>query len=464
MKQYWTLVYLTTFGERRVEIISEAQAFFQRVFLEQNDQMVQRQLVELARSSSDESDRILAEWCLRCAISHQIQLACCRLATKFGEKHRFCTHDLLIFVLDNVRPGRNTDSQPTDYQSLADRILQTFNPDQSSLSTWVDRLVKQRRDIHQFLLEQGVYLASDWGILNDTTIAQLQKILSEFYCRTDAEVRAACQLLRSYHAIYRQDRLKAKLQGRARGKCPPPTPEQQQRIARLLQTWGEPPLPSDELLDALTDMATGVRKYRLYIQAGKMSEELIDPDTLSSTAQNSFWETDEEEFLTRYRQQLLDCLDRSIVHVVNARVQAFENKKTPKARKNGQIKAQQFLKALQLFHDRGLPMGEIARELGIEHKQQYTVSRLLDLTGLRADVRHHTLQLLRDRLRHLAKDYTRYLDPERLQSLDRGLDDLLGEQIDQIIQQAKTRIEQKRPTDSIFAHRLCRYLDRRNAP
>lgn len=469
MEYYWTLIHLTAFGNCCIKTIAEAQAFFERVFWGREGQLsssaVQRELIQWVRHPEENPDRVLAEWCLRCYISHQIHLACQRLATRFGDRYGFSATDLLPFVLDDVPPSQNA---RTEYRSLADRILQTFNPDRSGLTTWIDRQVKQQPDLHRFLLEQGVYLASPWALLNDTKVTQLRRILREFYHRSDAEIDRACELLQAYHDVYRQNRLEEKVKGKGRGKCPSPTAAQLQQIAQLLEEGAEGAiLPEgvadtieiDRLLNRLKRLANNLRQYRLYLKTGRMPEQSLDSDELSQVSDDRAIDTDaeEEEFRTRYCQELRDCLDEAIASVIQMRVRAFEEKKTKQGQHRGQIKARKFLNALQLLHCNGLPMGEIARELGL--KQQSAVSRLLDLKAFRTDVRHQILRLLRDRLHDLAKHY---LDPNDLQTLDRRLDNVLGEHIDAILQQSEDCIRQKRPTDSLFSHRLCRYLDTRN--
>jgi hypothetical protein len=462
MEAYWTFVCLTAFGECQVKSIANAQVFFHRVFLEQHDpisdRIIQQQLIESARSSADNGDRVPAELCLRCLISHQIQLACQRLAKNFGNEHGFCVQDLRPFVLDDVLPSQTMYSQQTDYQSFATRLLQTFDPQRSSLNTWVDLHVRQHPELHRFLLECGVYLASPWGILNETSILQLQKMPSAFYCKLEIDTQSACLLLQAYHSIYRQDRLAMRQNGQRRSQCQPPTLEQLQCIAQLLQSQGYPfPCDPDSVLSQLQNLADDLRQYYISRKTGRVPIKSGDGD-LSSIADHRTTETDDEEaaFLTRYRQQLLACLDEAIIQVTEMRVNIFQNKKTAKAQEKGRYKAQQFLKALELFLCDGISMAEIARQLGL--KGQYSVSNLLELKAFRADVRHYTLGLLRDRILELAAHYT---DPNHLRDLDRHLDHLLGEQIDQILQEAEKRIHQNRPTDSIFAHRLCRYLDKR---
>lgn len=207
--RYWRLVRLNVAGECITGEIIQAREFFRQQFpelagqVEVQDSLIQKQLLQLLHgtlenSCSDARSRPLAECCLRCFISSQIQQTCIRLEDQFGGEHGFTRCDLLPFVLDNVSitGSRVLDrSQPSSYQSLVTKILQTFDPDQSGLAAWTTRLVRHCRELNACLLELGVYLVSDWAILNDTNLRQLQRIFSEFHHFTTLEIQAACILL-----------------------------------------------------------------------------------------------------------------------------------------------------------------------------------------------------------------------------------------------------------------------------
>ncbi|EDX78320.1 hypothetical protein MC7420_8058 [Coleofasciculus chthonoplastes PCC 7420] len=145
---YWTLIRLDPIAGCKREVIPAAKTFCQTQFpqfvYEGNvpDKPIQRQLIQWSRGeeSTDYPEfSTLAQLCLRCFVSRQIEL-------------------------------------------------------------------KQHRELNRFLLEQGVYLISDWAILNDTTPNQLSRIYRDFHHLTDREIQQARILLRSYHSIYRRDR------------------------------------------------------------------------------------------------------------------------------------------------------------------------------------------------------------------------------------------------------------------
>lgn len=463
-------------GQRQIEVIPPAKMFFLASFpefmpqSEVPDTLIQRQLLSWMKESSekttpvfpfpgmrtkgtsDASRNSLAQICLLCFISSQIERVCQKLAAQFGTEHGFSVSDLLPFVLDY--DGRQPLVQ-SSYQSLLHEILQSFNPEQSSLATWTTRLVKQHKELNAFLLEHGVYLVSDWAILNDTRPKQLQRIFSQFYHLTPVEIQQATRLLESYHAVYRAQRLK---QGQAGIKCSSPTTTQLQQMAQRLATQTTQVLSPPILMAQLQEIASRLREYRIHVRGGSIATESLDVsntnkfsnDIPSLEVVDTRDNPDEPtEFLMNYREQFLSCLDQAIAQVTSDRIKTLQ-------RQNHQ-KAHQFLTALQLFHCQDCSMGEIAQVLNLQ--AQFQVTRLLKLKALRADVRQQLLLRLRDRVFQTAQAYT---DIQRLQTLNQQIEAALAEQIDRVIQEAEAEAKTaKRITTSLFAQRLCHYLDTR---
>lgn len=449
--KYWQLVRLDSTGRRRIEEIAAAKAFFCEQFAEQlqqadlPDSAIQRQLMQLRQTQPTEAER-----CLRCYVSNQIVQVCLQLEIQFGKQHGFTCNELLAFVLDDV--GRSERSRQSNYQAFSTTVLQSFDPDRASLNTWVTQLVRRQPELNAFLLQQGVYLISDWAILNDTTPTQLQRIYLEFHSLTQDETDRAMAILQSYHRVYRQDRLNQRQTTRTR-QCLPPNPEQLQRMAEWLQQ-NALTLKPERLLSQLQTMATLLRQYRIYVKGGKLPIASLDrPEIGAVIADREAPEPDEtleakSEFLDFYRQQLLECLDETLKQVIQDRVTALRRKKTPTD--------QVFLTALHLFHCQGKAMGDMAAQLGFQ--AQYQVSRLLKLKELRADVRQRSLQLLTERVLDKAK---KYADPEQLSQLEQQVGAVLEEQIDAVIQQAEAEavVAKNCPLTSPFARRLCHHLD-----
>ncbi len=410
---------------------------------------------------TDTNECYLAEICLRCYISHQIYQVCLDLGTKFGNRNGFTYQDLLPFVLDDeVLLATPTQQQrlrykstQSSYQSLATTVLKTFNPTKGSLNTWVNRYVKQHPELKRFLLQHGVFLISDWALLNDTNSKQLQKILADMYRLTSVEIQQMCELLVSYHAVYRQDRMDQRL-ARATSPCQPPTDEQLTRIAGELQTQSDRILSNKAILNQLSAIATKIRQYRIAAQGGSVSSVSFDRPEIQPMVERSQIPQDDEqiEFIKLYQTQFIECLDKAISQVLNDFIFKLQRKRSSAE--------QSFITALHLFHCQGQSMTQIAPQIGL--KKQYEVTRLLKLNELRVDIRQHLLVMLRDRVLDTAKLFA---DSERLQSLERQVELILDEQISGIIQEAESEAKnpiRDRPLRSLLARRLCRYLYSKN--
>lgn len=468
---YWTLVKIDLGGGSRVDVLPDVQEFFRQQFnprLEQ-DIVIQKQLFHLRKNGINDRSRTLAQLCLRCFISHQIEQVCIHFENQFGEYYGFTRNDLFALVLDDdgntvsdrrlaisEQPEANSQQlsaksyqlKANSYERTAIQILQKFDPERASLATWTVRLVKQHHELNAFLLEQGLCLLSDWAILNDTKPKKLERVLEQFHQLTKQEVEQATGLLESYHAVYRRDRI---LKGQ-KGACEPPTIAQLQQISDILQPQTSRAVPPEVVLTRLSALADRLRQYRISMRGGKPPSQSLDqPDTplLDKLSHDSNQASDDEpqtEFLQTYRQQFLGCLENALEQVVSDRLQAL---KAPKQ--------QTFLTALQLFHCQKLAMGAIAQQIGLKGQSQ--VSRLLKLDELRADVRHWMLQCLRTSIKSTVLNY---VEPEKLDKIDRQIAAALEEQVDDLIQQeqasAKTRKDYV-STRSLFAQKLCKYLD-----
>ncbi len=425
--KYWTLVRIDATGGRKLQVIASAKAFFASAFpdaerFEVPDKLIQRQLLHWMHEENptQEPERsLLAERCLLCFISWHIERVCLQLEAQFGVGHGFTCRDLLPIVLGDDGRGY----QPTSPPFLAREILQSFELTQSGLATWTTRRTKHDKELNAFLLERGVYLVSDWAILNDTRPSQLERILKEFHHLTAIEISQARRLLESYHGVYRVARLQQR-QGGSGGRCATPTTEQLQQIAyHLIPGDGEQkdvistksgssqsPKP-ETVMAQLQQLASRLRQYQIHVRGGSQAikpqgaldkydrilERVPSPHSQNILAP----EDDQTEFLQSYRQQFRVCLDAAVAQVTDARAR--------KLRRQSPQKAEQFLTALQLFHCQGTPMGDIAKQVGLQ--AQYQVSRLLQLKPLRADIRQQLLVMLRDRVLAQAQAYT---TPERL--------------------------------------------------
>jgi hypothetical protein len=474
--RYWTMIGIDAAGKRKSEEIPSAKAFFSTSFPEYTprsevpDALIQRQLLHwmgeaTEQHTQDTNKRFLSELCLVCFISTQIERVCLQLEAQFGAEHGFTFGNLLSRVLDedNRRFRKSTKTPVSSYQSLPQEILQTFNPEQSSLATWTTRLVKHHRELNNFLLEHGVYLVSDWAILNDTNGKQLQRILLQFHQLTSVEIQQANQLLESYHAVYRTQRLKQRKEG-IKGQCLPPTREQLEQIAQCLFTQTSQRFRPETVMAKLQDLASRLREYRIYVRSGSLPTESINTPVSTNTSadRTAFRDfiddrntTDEQtEFLLSYRQKFLACLDQAISQVTEEQVTKLQRKDPDKAQK--------FLTALQLFHCQGMSMGEIAKEVNLQ--AQFHVSRLLKLKAFRSDIQQKFLLILGAQVIDEAKNFT---DPERLETLREKIEEALEDQVKTVVHEAAieaataTGTKNQTTATSLFAERLCCYLDTR---
>ncbi|MBD2771958.1 hypothetical protein [Iningainema tapete] len=453
--KYWRLVRIDAAGNRQILEILPAKAFLASALAEpsQSDvysDNIQQQLLRWVRDAAN-SERAMAERCLLCFISWQIEQVCLQLETQFGAFHGFTCRDLLPYVLDDdgsLKP-------PTSYNCFSREILQSFDPEQSSLTTWTSRRVKQHPALNRFLLECGVYLISDWAILNDTQPKQLARILRDYHSLTPTEIKLSLELLEAYHAVYRADRLQKRSRGGG-GRCTTPTTQQLQQISQRLEGKTNQKLESEIVMRQLQNLANRLRQYRIHVRSGYLLTESLDAagneyntllERIPSSDANS-WDLEEQvEFLESYRPQFQASLDQALTMTIQSRVRQLQRKDEEKARK--------FLTALHLSHCEKVPMAEIAKRLGL--RAQDAVTRLLKLKEFRTDVQQQLLVILRSHVIELALNYS---TPERLATLENEITLALNEQITNLISQAEAEAQSAKniSSRSHFTERLCLQL------
>ncbi|MGB3535507.1 MAG: hypothetical protein WBA13_18565 [Microcoleaceae cyanobacterium] len=455
--KYWKLVKLKISGGYTISEMTDAKVFFTHVFPEVVSQMqiqqhqVESQLMQWVHQSEPKHQSDKAELCLLCLISGEILLVCRHLEERFGTTHGFNCQDLLPFVLDESGTGV---SQTSSYLSFSRQIMQSFDPQQSSLATWTNRKVKFHPELNHFLLERGVYQVSNWAILNDTKPQQLERILSQFHQLTAEEIESHRQILCCYHAVYRNPG------SRKPGKrCQPPTPEQYQKMAEMLCSQYERDCATNFVAVQLLDLANRLREYRIYVRGKYLSTQSLDTGESESwaaripapTASENENETEVSEFLNVYRQQLILGFNASLAEVTNRWVD--------KIKRRDKVKSQQFLQALHLFHCEGKSMGEIAKIIGLQ--AQYQVSRLLKLKSFRAEIRQNLVNELQQRLLDFLKNSNTF-DSERLAEIHQPLVEALDEQINQLMADAESdaHTAKENTTETQFSLKLCSYLDK----
>lgn len=458
--RYWQLIRLDAAGKRIHEEIASAKAFFTQAFpqfltsQDVSDADIHRHLLQWWKSDATHP----AQLCLRCYISSLLEQACIQLETNFGSNYNFTRYDLFPIILNDiiVENSKKEQISNSSYTSVTAEILQTFNPDRSSLSTWTFKLVKQNRELKTFLIERGVYLVTDWAILNDTTCSQLQRIFSEFHHLAELEIKQASILLESYHAIYRRDRRTARKSGNT-GQCRLPTTEQLQQIAYQFYLKTNLKLLDSDVMTQLQNMAERLRQYRIYVRGGSLPTESLDNggENYENIGYTDFTNAEEEqtEFLEFYRQQFVDRLDEALEQVTRTRLSYLQ-------RQNSSI-AESFSSALHLYHCQGLSMGAIAPLIGLQ--AQYQVTRLLKLKQFRADVRQIMLKTLLVSVLDKAIAYTNLAQTK---AYEQQIEVALDEQIAAVIQEVESEdtCAKNGPLKSLFARRLCQKLKNLNVP
>ena len=438
--RYWQLVRLDNSGRCHAQVIPAVQSWLKVTFTnilsdpQSTDKQLQTALVNTYRNQQSSAE--LAQLSLRCYISYQIRFVCIELAQHFGEAHGFTAEDLFPIVLDD-------DGSPApNHHPFSLAILEGYAPDKSQLNTWATRLVKQHPELDRVLLNRGVYRATDWAILNDTSIEKLQRVLTHYHLLSKLEVAAASQLLTQYHQVYRQDRIQQRQQGRSRGRCQPPTQEQLQRMdARR---------PAKVMLAQLKQLAAQLRQYCIHVRDGNLvpyGGDATDwerfsspPDSLSKT------DEDESDFLEAYQQAIPQCLDTALLQVIQAKTAKLQNRTPPKH--------EAYIKGLHLFHCEGISIGKLAVQLEISSQQ---AQRLLDLKRLRADTRHQLILVMQ---KQVQTEALKYVSADHLKQVDRDIEQYLTETVDTIIRDAAREAQRPkgRTARSLFARHLCQVI------
>lgn len=434
--RYWTLHAINGLGQHQPFPLEPIQAFItQPPLADLSDGQIQAHLVDLDRQP------LWAHLSLRCFVSAILFYECLEKAKNFGVNHQFTAEELFPLVMD-PRPSANLHQYPIPPApaSLTTRILETFIPGKSNLSTYTKICLKGWGELKAFLLERGLMEVTDWFLLCDRSPSGLARILTDYsfprrssptaskgsgdtvslITHSPGEVKAAVALLQCFHQVYRQQRRAA---GTYRQRYQEPSPQQLQAMGHRLDRSPE------TVLEDLLALAKILRHYVVYYVPVK-SEDYSDIEP----------EPDPEVQLLY--QHLLPYLQAAVEQVICHRYRHHKNAK----------KRAQYQVALELFFGQSIPTVEIAQRLGIS---QPTVSRLLDLNSLREDVTVEILiQAPRDLLMQL--DPSSPPTPAALEQANAYVEDFLQEMMATDASQAFT--SRNREMDSPFAQAICQTL------
>ncbi|OKH43521.1 hypothetical protein NIES30_24675 [Phormidium tenue NIES-30] len=286
---------MTSAGEYQARLLSQVQDWIQQAFadlLKNTDTQtsnLQKALLDRWRSKTAQAD--LALLSLRCLVSHQIRDACHRLTQRFGQTYGFTTVELLALVLDD--DGRS----PAIHRPFTQKILESYDPTKAALGTWSNRLTCNHPELNHMLLEKGLYRASPWAILNDTSLEQVAKILRTFHLCSEYEVTAAVDLLERYQRVYTRDRAGDRQNGGPR-RCQPPKAEQLQEM--------------NTTLEQLKQLADQLRQYRIHVRGGSGSPYQPEALDWEQVADSTPLPDEQEKFLEAFRQAVKQGLDGAI--------------------------------------------------------------------------------------------------------------------------------------------------------
>lgn len=436
--RYWQLVRLTSAGQPQTLEMATVKPWIEATYadvlldVEGADSKLQKALLAAWQEQTEGYE--LAQMSLRCWISHQIRNSCVSLARRYGDRHGFEPADLFPLVLDDDGHTHST------YRPLSLKILDSFDPTKASLSTWCGRLTKSHPALTRLLLEKGIYLASDWAILNDTNLDQVQRILRDYHLCSDFEVDQAVGLLERYQGIYQRDRILQRQAGQT-GRCPEPTPEQLKQMV--------PSLSPKTVKAQLKQLASQLRQYRIHVRSGNpriyQTQDDGELERIVGAANTTLdSEDDAATFLHRYREALEQLLGQTIAQTIAANLARLDSRNPPQN--------QAYIQGLHLRLCEGVTMAKIASHIGLSSQVQ--VTRLLNLKRLRSDVRHQLIPSLAAAVR---QDVAEMVSADRLRDLDTTLETLLAEQIDTLMADAAAEAQTPKPrlVKSLFAHRLC---------
>ncbi len=428
--KYCTRVVVDGFANRQVIQQAPNEAFLQQrlgLLGQQAPKQIQNLIMQYCQQNINSTD---VKSCLRCFVSHQVESLCWQLEQRFGKQHDFTAAELLPYVLDSVREGVIYNSS-----SLITRVLDTFDPSKGSLSTWTIRVFKGNSDVKRILREHGIEQVTNWMILSYMKPGHLESILKEQY--TEIEVNKALQLLDSFHEVYCTQLWQQRKTG-TRSRYPQPTLEQLSQIANKLV----PSITPEEVLEQLQNLGNLLRQERLCRTKTDNKAKPTKPTVNDSS--NDFTST----------PQFDACMTGAVKQVIEARIIYLQGKNTSKS----QQKAENFIKALDLFHCQGVPMKEIAPQLDL--LDQPTVSRLLELNSLRSDIANAILKCLQSYILEYAQ--SRY-NPDALKEIEEKVKDTFGDDIQDLIEEAKKEANDSkaRIKTSRLARKICSYLDNR---
>jgi hypothetical protein len=449
--KYWTILLLDGAGKSRPRELQNVKTFLEDQFpdyLEEDSNLSEDQLVRSLLPLTHPEAQLV----LRCLISHQVTIACQSLVNQFGQFYSFSIGDLLPLVLDD--DGKPWTNQGT-YKILAQQVLDRFDPAAGKLSTWVTRLVRQHPAISACLLDHGLYLVSDWAILNDTKPDQLYRIWTQHYNLSPQEAEQACCLLESFRLVYTPER-------RPGSRCKDPTTDQQTRIAQTFSAALARTISTAEMQKQLTQMCKRLRAYRILARGGQIRGLSVDDAQTLERIQDKITCHSAPDEDNRSRDRLIsacrEIFDSALPQAIHSAIAQAHSQFCASPRSDTRAKAKLYFPALRLFHGDRISMGEIAPRVGL--KRQDDVSRLLNLNHLRTQVRTQVLTQCLGQIKPILQTQGGLTCAQIDQAVE-AIEALFAEQIDPILQEEEQRTRTPKAFDrpTRFAQAICDELN-----
>ena len=322
-------------------------------------------------TASIESDAPAPLLCLRCHISHPLEVWMRMLYGRFKDNYDLDLSAIASYGLDDMgsdqlRISRDQPTKPFSHSALAElpsgmvspfsaEVLRTYDSSRCGLPHWARQKIQCHNELKSYLRQQGLLLISDWALLADTSPTRIRDSW-ESCGDGGVPLTQLLALHQRYKPLYREA-MAAYRQRTGKGSGWQPD----QEFLRALN----PEQRADDTMLQLKTMADAVRqllsgRWITSSDAGETSWDAPDPASLASDETG-----DDGPDPQDLRQRIDAALHRAIVAFMPAEM-AKETKKFSKAPERRL--------AWQLYGE-----GMSQREIGprCDHQQAW-VSKLLD--------------------------------------------------------------------------------------
>ncbi|MEM9507827.1 MAG: hypothetical protein AAGA16_09090 [Cyanobacteria bacterium P01_E01_bin.35] len=470
--RYWKICQISLAQERvgyEYCLVPTAREFFSQTVSDslnlqsENTQDTLYSYFHAQNSAIDANQRAAAGLCLRCYISYPILKACKTIDSLFAGNKSFTYRDLLPFVLNDDaktqivldRDGKTqlileSDGQTktTPYQFFSVKVLQTYKHDDQSrmsLDNWTYLQTKQNRELRNFLSEFGFKPLSDWALLNQTRVKQLERLPERDH-----------HLVEVFHEVYRRDRRKQQHKGVKR--CPEPNEAQLREMIACLQEKGIVIDTTVEVMKALKQVTTQLRQYDIWSYREPLEIQELDTGSYVLRSDLPYDSTNEidveqQELLQFLHQEFQLALVSAIEQEIPATIAKLQ-----KSKKYAPL-ASLFIPGLQLYYGQGNSLREIFPQLGMTSWDQ--ARRVLNPGGLLSRVRTSCVQQLLDSIlkKAEAKGLTKIPpEPDYLKTLAEQIEAFADEEV---FQEAAAEIKtgKNRSLKSLYAQQLRHYCE-----